>query len=376
MVSITGVSKSGKTVLCHKAIDKNAIVDISGTQIQTQQDFWRHLSEKVRLPQEGQKTHSHSDEFSAEAKADGKLGIPLVASANVAAKGSYARTIGQNVSEKEIYGSNRMIEYLIKNKKILVIDDFHYIADELQMYIARILKTELFNGLKAIIISLPHRADDAIRHNPDLIGRTAFIEIAPWAIEELKEIGCKGFQLLGYEIAETALQLLARESVASPQLMQENCLSVSDRVVENKSSDRIDEQMVKEAFHDTGFNYAHYCTILKQVLKGSAQGRKHRKQYQCADGECRDVYQVLIESIALDPPALSISMEDFKIRIAKILSDQEKLPSALTISNTMTHIEEIMRIFLPKLDTLEWREQQLYLLDPFLIFYLRWGRMA
>lgn len=43
------------------------------------------------------------------------------------------------------------------------------------MYIARILKTELFfNGLRVIIISLPHRADDAIRHNPDLIGRTHF----------------------------------------------------------------------------------------------------------------------------------------------------------------------------------------------------------
>ena len=47
----------------------------------------------------------------------------------------------------------------------------------MQLYIVRILKTALFNGLKAILLSLPHRVDDAIRHNPDLIGKTTFIEI-------------------------------------------------------------------------------------------------------------------------------------------------------------------------------------------------------
>ena len=61
---------------------------------------------------------------------------------------------------------------------MLVLDDFHYVENDLQIYIARILKTELFNGLKAIVLSVPHRADDVIRHNPDLIGRITVIEIA------------------------------------------------------------------------------------------------------------------------------------------------------------------------------------------------------
>ena len=33
------------------------------------------------------------------------------------------------------------------------------------------------------------------------------------------------------------------------------------------------------------------------------------------------------------------------------------------------HINKIFKEVLPKLDTLEWREQKLYLLDPFLLFY-------
>lgn len=76
---------------------------------------------------------------------------------------------------------------LIQEGKVLVIDDFHYIEPEVQKYIARTLKTELFHGLKAVILTLPHRSDDAIRLNPDLIGRTTVIDIAPWSLDELKK---------------------------------------------------------------------------------------------------------------------------------------------------------------------------------------------
>ena len=54
---------------------------------------------------------------------------------------------------------------------------FLYIGKDVQKYIARTIKTGLFNGLKAIILTLPHRSDDAIRLNPDLIGRTTFIDM-------------------------------------------------------------------------------------------------------------------------------------------------------------------------------------------------------
>lgn len=116
----------------------------------------------------------------------------------------------------------QIIQYLIDNDKVLVIDDFHYVAREMQMYIARTLKTELFNGLKAVIISLPPRSDEAIICNPDLIGRTTSIEILPWTADELKAIAVKGFKLLGMPIGEAEENLLAQESITSPQLMQEN----------------------------------------------------------------------------------------------------------------------------------------------------------
>ena len=38
------------------------------------------------------------------------------------------------------------------------------------------------------------------------------------------------------------------------------------------------------------------------------------------------------------------------------------------------HVEKFFKETVPKLDTIEWRGQELYILDPFLLFYLRGNR--
>lgn len=46
--------------------------------------------------------------------------------------------------------------------------------------------------------------------------------------------------------------------------------------------------------------------------------------------------------------------------------------STLYVSNAVQHIEKSLRRLLPSLDTMEWKDNTLYILDPFLLFYLRW----
>jgi hypothetical protein len=35
-------------------------------------------------------------------------------------------------------------------------------------------------------------------------------------------------------------------------------------------------------------------------------------------------------------------------------------------------VEKIVKEAMPNADTLDWKEGELYILDPFLLFYLRW----
>lgn len=45
----------------------------------------------------------------------------------------------------------------------------------------------------------------------------------------------------------------------------------------------------------------------------------------------------------------------------------------MNVVNSIKHIEKIIRVHVPSLDTIEWKDSCLYILDPFLLFYLQWS---
>lgn len=70
------------------------------------------------------------------------------------------------------------------------------------MQIAQQLKDAIRRGFKAIVVSLPHRADEAIRQNADLSGRLSLINMEPWEVADLKEIAMLGFSRLEIKIED------------------------------------------------------------------------------------------------------------------------------------------------------------------------------
>ena len=218
------------------------------------------------------------------------------------------------------------------------------------MYIARTLKAELFNGLKAVIISLPHRSDEAIICNPDLIGRTTSIVIPPWTENELKEIAVKGFCLLDMAIDDN---LLARESIPSPQLMQDNCFNLAFLV--QNTSQAITTDLVCDAFRETVQNYSHYDRLVEAISEGPLRGIGHRKQYKLCRGTA-DIYQLLVCALKADPPVTTISMPELKERIRNLLYNRETL-AGLVISSALSKIIHIAKTIMPDLDALEYKNR-------------------
>ena len=82
---------------------------------------------------------------------------------------------------------------------------------------------------------------------------------------------------------------------------------------------------------------------------------------------------LLLIAVSEDPPILSFRLEDIKSRFSALLDDIEKLPRQLSIANAVANMEKIIRDAVSQLDTVEWKNQCLYILDPFLLFYLRWS---
>lgn len=370
LIAITGASKSGKTVLCHKAI-RNTIIDLSASQIESREDFWNQIGEQLELPDEVQIKTSQSENDVEKTQITGELSIK-VAKINISAGKDNTGSKGNEISHRILRSQSSMMKYIIDNDFVLVIDDFHYASEDIQLYIARTIKTYLINGLKVIILSLPHRADDAIRLNPDLIGRTSFIEIAPWSIDELKEIGLKGFPLLNIAVDDVVLEHMAVESISSPQLMQDICFNLAYRMEKNNAT-TVSREMVAVALRETVKKHKQvYSHVLKAALEGPAQGKNKRTHYILQDGRQVDIYMLLLISISSDPPELSLSVQEIQRRFSNLLAENNvKQPRSIDISNAVKNIKNIMKERAKNLDTIDWKAKNLYILDSFLLFYLR-----
>lgn len=370
LIAITGASKSGKTVLCHKAI-RNTIIDLSASQIESREDFWNQIGEQLELPDEVQIKTSQSENDVEKTQITGELSIKI-AKINISAGKDNTGSKGNEISHRILRSQSSMMKYIIDNDFVLVIDDFHYASEDIQLYIARTIKTYLINGLKVIILSLPHRADDAIRLNPDLIGRTSFIEIAPWSIDELKEIGLKGFPLLNIAIDDVVLEHMAVESISSPQLMQDICFNLAYRMEKNDAT-KVSREMVAVALRETVKKHKQvYSHVLKAALEGPAHGKNKRTHYILQDGRQVDIYMLLLISISSDPPELSLSVQEIQRRFSNLLAENNvKQPRSIDISNAVKNIKNIMKERAKNLDTIDWKAKTLYILDSFLLFYLR-----
>lgn len=378
LVIVAGASKSGKTVLCYKVLGHERLLPISGSQINTVDDFWNQLAESVSLPIETQINTASVSSNTIGVKVGGDGNIPLIAKLSVDGNTSVSYSDSNGTITKRALTHRDIINHIISSEKVILLDDFHYIDKDTQMKLARILKSEIFYGLKAIITTLPHRSDDAVRRNPDLIGRTSIIKIAAWSKEELSEIANKGFSLLNVNISSDKVEKISEECLASPQLMQENCLNIM-RKLEESTANEISTDIIMEAFSKTAYGYEDtYDTIIKYIKNGPVQGRNKRKLYSYAEYNTgaivqKDIYNLLLNVIMVDPPVLTLTLEEIKERMKRMLENSNSLPTSTNIIKPLKNIDTMMQEVAPQLDIISWKENQLFILDPFLLFYLRWN---
>ena len=344
LTSLIGPSKMGKSILCEKVIGIDNIVEISGADFDEDTDFWRLVASKAGLSYEGK--------FSTE------------------------KTVNETKSKygkQQIFTltKDKIIETYMENGFVLVIDDFHYAPANKRLQIAQQLKDAIRRGFKAIVISLPHRSDDAIRQNADLSGRLSLINMEPWNVDELKEIALKGFGKLKIDITDEIATKIAIESLSSPQLMQYICLNVCT-IMELEGINQIENSILEKAYKYTTANFE-YGDVVNYMAKGPSTRGKSRNLYKSTDGNEYDLYQLIVKSIAENPPIMKLDFDEIKERIYSLIVENDNLPSIQAIKDCLNKLqdmlserEDIFRVF-------DWKEGTLYVLDPLFLFYLRWG---
>ena len=349
LTSIIGPSKMGKTILCEKVIGLDNIVEISGADFNENTDFWATVAAKVELPYMGEITTERFSKTEEITDRDGK-------------------------NEKYVLSKDKIIEYYIQHDKVLVIDDFHYASPEMQVKIAQQLKDAIRRELKVIVVSLPHRSDDAIRQNADLSGRLSWITIDTWKEEDLEKIALMGFEKLDIKISDAIAEKLAVECLTSPQLMQYICLSICT-LLEDENKQEVTDEILEKAYKFTTVNFS-YADVVNTMGKGPNQRGQQRKMYETTDGKLLDMYGLIVESLAKNPPLTEISFEIFYSRIIQLikLPANEKNPDKAIVKEHLRKLQNVLEAKEEIYRAIEWKDGKVYVLDPLFLFYLRWGR--
>jgi hypothetical protein len=373
VISISGPSKSGKSVLVEQVVGEEDLVSVYGGDIDSVEGLWDQVLDSLGAP----KTQESVSGTTEETQTTTNVGIR---SHIFSAGGEKSESKSSNDETVEIYerrGLDDVIEVNEKDSFVLLIDDFHYVDADIRQDIGETIKQASEEGLRICVALIPHRSDDIIQANPDLQGRALTLELDYWNKEDLIKIGEKGFRELNVNFPQQVLDVFAKESVGSPHLMQQICYdSCGLKGITEQQDDNTDVKISAEDIEDVlGWTGASLdMEGVFAILNGEGiSGGKERKMHEFNDGSEGDVYEAILRGIAADPIEVNLDRSDLMNRIENQCVDGS--PHIPSVTQAIERMDERIAETFPEQDYLEWDGERhtLDVPDPYLIFYLRWS---
>lgn len=374
LVTVTGQTKSGKTVLTRSVFPRDECVWVDGGTVSSEDEFWQVVNEQLDIFQSTEEAAGSDTTatISGKGTAGGNFLVAKGSAeigADLAKTRSTSRTKSRSVSPR-VAALNGLAEAGLP----VVVDDFHYLPKDIQGQVVRALKQPIFDGLPVVIIAIPHRRYDAVRVEKEMTGRIMSVDVPSWSEDELSFIPATGFQLLGVPLAQDLLSRMVAEAIGSPHLAQDFCRTVCRTVGLGEGAMRLDGIDIDAVFREVADTIGR--PIFDKLARGPRQ-RSDRLQRTLKDGQTVDIYELVLHALAhLRPGLVSLEYEDLRSAIRDVSDTQ--IPQLHEVARVLKHMSSIAasdQSSTPVID-FEEDEKRLHITDPFFAFYLRWGRLG
>lgn len=377
VITLSGPSKSGKTVFVETVLGKSNLVQVTGASVTSADMLWKRVFDIVGTPIPATESTAKSTETSGGGNFQVALPGIVKGGANLGGKSTAGLTETRSVTPDYL---NMIVREFAKTGLIIFIDDFHYIPKSIQDEIATLIKEAVRLGVIFVCAAVPYHADDVILANPDLRGRMLKLDFDYWNPSTLQRIARKGFEALNVEVTDSVIDALSREAAGSPQLMQALCLnfcfefdidlkSAAKRVVE------CPEDSIKKICCRTAL-MTDYTSVIASMKDGPKSRGEGRKSYNLQNGKQMEVYPLILFAISQDPPELTIRYQNLQGRIAHLCKQGEG-PSGSSVTGACAHLMDIANATANS-SIVEWdaNSDVLDIRDPYLLFALRWSELS
>lgn len=374
VVSLSGPSKSGKTVLIRRVIPGDNLISVSGASLSSAEQLWDRVLSWMDAPSELTKKSATTFGGEAGGRATASVGVSWLAKGEAEGAGKLSASRLSETAEKFTRtGIDQVVQEIANSEFIIFIDDFHYMATEVQVIVARQIKEVAEKGVKICTASVPHRSDDVVRSNPELRGRVQAIDFSYWSNKEIKQIATQGFAALRLNVSREFVDRLASEAFGSPQLMQSMCLQTCfqldvERTKVPPITPNVDSHRIRRILEQTS-STTDFSTLLEALHTGPKSRGQDRNQYQFKDGSTGDVYRCVLLALASGPPALSQRYDEIFTRTRDICVGAA--PVGSSVSEALLQMGKLSEAVQPGSRSVEWEGDVLDIADPYFLYYLR-----
>jgi hypothetical protein len=369
-IVVTGPTKSGKTVLCRRVLERRPMVIVEGGQVRSESDFWNYIAYELQIASNTTTTRGGGSTSTVTGEGGGGLPGFFQAKTGLGYASTKQNSSATNFENIPILAATKQ---LIDTNTTLLVDDFHYIEPRTQKLIIQSLKSAVFKGLPVVLLAVPHRAFDPVTVEKEVEGRFKHIEIPQWALDDLILIPNKGFPALNVEVERSVQRRICEDSFGNPLLVQEICseFSLMNRITEIQSKSRLLDSTLLEPTYRAMADSKGFP--IYQKLKRGTGGRRRKLRPVKGGGE-EDIYAAILTSVARLGPKSTTGFEDIRESLREIFAPNVPMIPKGEIIAALNNMSTVARTKIEGEPPLEWiiDDERLEITDPFLLFCLKW----
>ncbi|MCZ0741803.1 hypothetical protein OWD07_15020 [Vibrio diabolicus] len=226
-IIVYGSSKQGKTALVKKYIPYEDNILISLSPKTTLKDIYQSILRKSGVVLKTSYTEGTGDTTKVKSKASIQGAVAMVMKGKVEVgleKDRIAKTDEQYDEIEfnlELPDDVADLIHRVGHKKVVILENFHYLPEELQRTFAYDLRTFQDLKIRFIILGVWKEANRLAQYNGELQDRVYEIPVEPWLEEDFREIARKGEELLNIKFATVILEQCIENAFSSVGVFQE-----------------------------------------------------------------------------------------------------------------------------------------------------------
>lgn len=226
-IIVYGSSKQGKTALVTKYLpyDQNILVSLTPKFKLT--DIYQTILAKAGVRILVNTTEKAGSEQSLSVGARFKAAIPIFASADASVDGKTSANSSKEQQFEEIPVNIELPQTVadllarVGNKKWVILENFHYLPDDVQQQFAFDLRAFQELGVFFVILGVWREKNRMAQFNGDLLDRTIEVPVEPWHENDFERVVRQGEKALNIVFSDELVEATMTASFSSIGVFQE-----------------------------------------------------------------------------------------------------------------------------------------------------------